>query len=540
MLRSTTVQIIILVAWVLLVWVSFWGQGLPSRMDVQLLFGDRTPWSGAKIVGLLGEDSGKVRGADVDANAIRATTQPVLLNGDDQSRAQIVRRYRLMSRLPDEFITLKALAEMNQRSGIDKLDPRLYQYGGLWIYPSGALVKLSTMMGVVRSPPAGVSTMEFYLDRPDQFGKFYVLLRAMSTAWGVLLLGCVWWIVNRATSSDWLATGTAMLTAVMPVVWAMAVEAKPHMAAATMTLLCVCLGATYVGSGRVKWLTLSALCAGAAAGLVLTGAMAMVVPLAAAMMRKESRVLRSLLGIVCGVALFVMTNPFVVYNAIAAPELLSSNIGNTRAMYHIGWQGVGRSIYYLYEGAGLVAFFALVVLVLWGVRKRAGETFGAELKLLIVVGMVTLVPYMLLSNGKSMEYVRFAIVPVVALCVVLAARFSPPRGARVMVVAAAASAIVIFFALADAMNNREKATSSWLSQRKSVSVYFEPAPWSMPAADIFEKQIWLLPRSMQSSGHVEFAIVPANLQYELGIDGYPREQVSWHFNQWIGQETKRE
>ena len=111
--------------------------GLPSRKVDPFLFGDHPTWTGAQIVNLLGEpaSAGGVSsiGADVDANPNKV--RPVLINGTDAQRAEILVRYRLYSYQPDEMITFRALRAIPASHG----DPKLYQYGGLWIYPVGAL-----------------------------------------------------------------------------------------------------------------------------------------------------------------------------------------------------------------------------------------------------------------------------------------------------------------------------------------------------------------------------------------------------------------
>ena len=63
-----------------------------------------------------------------------------MLNETDSQRAEIVRRYRLYSYQPDEMITFNALRQM--KPGAGQLDPKLYQYGGLWVYPVGAMLKV--------------------------------------------------------------------------------------------------------------------------------------------------------------------------------------------------------------------------------------------------------------------------------------------------------------------------------------------------------------------------------------------------------------
>src|SRR3954447_14144514 len=133
--------------------------GLPSRNADPFLFGDHPIWTGKEIAALAGDRSPQqALGADVDRNPIARSNEPVVLNATDQQRAEIVRRYRLYTYQPDEMITMMALGSMRPR--VRDFDPKLYQYGGLWIYPVGALIK-------VFANPKADST--YYIDHPEEF-----------------------------------------------------------------------------------------------------------------------------------------------------------------------------------------------------------------------------------------------------------------------------------------------------------------------------------------------------------------------------------
>src|SRR5208282_5742476 len=77
---------------------------------------------------------------------------------DQVNRARILRRYRLYSYQPDEMISFRALGKMHPANL--QFDPMLYQYGGLWIYPLGAIVKAASLVGFVTAS----SDPTFYLD----------------------------------------------------------------------------------------------------------------------------------------------------------------------------------------------------------------------------------------------------------------------------------------------------------------------------------------------------------------------------------------
>src|SRR4051794_3574592 len=98
-----------LLALALLVFTTGITWGLPSRKVDPYLFGSYPIWSGAEIEQLTTASTGAKwddpsRGADVDANPLPASTEPVWINATDANRAEIIRRYRLFTYQPDEMI----------------------------------------------------------------------------------------------------------------------------------------------------------------------------------------------------------------------------------------------------------------------------------------------------------------------------------------------------------------------------------------------------------------------------------------------------
>jgi len=168
--------------------------GLPSRKIDKYLFGDGEVWSGEKIYRLAKAEAkfDPARGADVDVDPLnKGGDEPIPLTATEEDVAKIYLRYRLYTYQPDEMITMMALAGM--RPSRLELDPRLYQYGGLFIYPAGALIKLCGLLGLIDVR----SDVVFYLDHPDEFGKFYVVARAYSAAWGLIGVIVVYAIARR-------------------------------------------------------------------------------------------------------------------------------------------------------------------------------------------------------------------------------------------------------------------------------------------------------------------------------------------------------
>ncbi len=346
--------------------------GLPSREADKYLFATSRPWTGEQILELLeaaqreGEApaepadarfqpaesrirTGSARaspsrplGADVDATPILDRSKPIVLNDTDAKRAAIVQRYRLMSGQPDEFIQFKALAEMAARPGIHKLDPRLYQYGGLWIYPVGALLYAGDMLGVVELK----SDRAYYLDHPEKFGRFYVVARCYSAAWGLVAVACVGWITHRVTRNRSVAALAACAFALLPVVMTAAQEAKPHLAGCALVLLTVIAATRFVETDKRRRMLLASVLAGAAPAMVLSMVWAVAVlpvmilswhgfPTRDRSATGWKPVPRLLVCLTIAFLTYAVTNPFVLYNALFAREAITSNLGNSTAMYGI-------------------------------------------------------------------------------------------------------------------------------------------------------------------------------------------------------------
>ena len=464
----------------LLVFLPGINWGLPSREADRFLFGDRTPWTGGEIIALAGGfEAADGKGADVDANPLdRAGGGPVVLNDTDAERAEIVRRYRLQSHQPDEFINFAAIAGMGQRRD---LDPRLYQYGGLWLYPVAGLLGVAQAVGYVRL----TGDLAFYLDDPAAFGRFYVVARLYSAAWGAAAAAAVFVLVRRLTRGGFAGFCGALAFALLPVVVTAAHEAKPHLAGAALVLWAVVKAGDYARRGRRRDALLAGLSCGAASSMVVSMVVGFALVLVMGWLRgardrvrsphaaacglggdglggdgetlgdatgARRRVVDAALALFAGGLLYALVNPFVVYHALFDRAPFASNLGNSTAMYGGGGIGAGvwDAVRILGLAVGLPMTGALVLAaVIWVVRLRsdkprhgvplvgAGVDAVAEPDqrhgapwlverderalgwLLAAAAVAVLCFFVPLAAGKPAEYARFGIVPVAAGVVAL-------------------------------------------------------------------------------------------------------------------------
>jgi hypothetical protein len=479
--------------------------GLPSRAIDPYLFGHEPPWSGEKILSLAGGWDEANVGADVDRNPIGKPSKPILLNQADPQRAEIIRRYRLFSNQPDEMITFRALSQM--QPGALKLDPKLYQYGGLWIYPVGAALKAASLAGLVDLR----SDLAFYLDHPEAFGRFYVVARIYTVLWGLVGVWAVFWIVRRMTGGLLFPATGSLCYILMPVVVNMAHEAKPHLPGAVLMLLAVIAATKFVDSGRTRWWVMTGVLCGAALGMVISSLIGFVIIPTMTLLRPDPWRRRAAVtmgaGLVGG-AVYVLTNPYVPINLITNYQLIQSNIGNSTAMY-----GVGSFGQFLFDGVRLmveglspplmIAGVAGVVMLVRHHRRGIGWLVAAP------AAVVTL-QFFALAAGKPAEYARFALLPDIALAIAAVAGLSlVPVRPRVQAAMACGLVLLVlpFGARYVASFVRDVGSSTRLQSAEDLRsipgpVYLiaEPAPYSAPPIDLFDRRLVLVPSVAAAPG----------------------------------------
>ena len=495
--------------------------GLPSRESDPILFGSKTPWTGQQIMDLAGAwDTTGNRGADIAMHPLDSSerNQPILLNDTDAKRAEIVRRYRLYSNQPDEMITFRSLSRM--KPGELDLDPRMYQYGGLWIYPIGLILKIASIAGLVTLRP----DLAFYLDHPEAFARFYLVARLYAAVWGMVGVAAVY-ALGREWTGEFLVGATAAgLYAAMPVAIDLAHEAKPHLPGAVLVMIAIWAAMRYARTGLTRWWMIAGASAGAAMGMVLTGYVAFAVLPVMALLRPMSW--KNRCGITAGatliaIAIFTISNPYLPYNLLLHRQVLHSNVGNYGTFYQPRFtiSGIVLAARLLIAGTSPVVatLGALCLIASIGFLPVRGW-------LLAVPAIIVLIQFVLLADGKSAEYARFALLPDIIAAVMTAALIArlkiKPRE-RVLAAAWFVGATLYFGLrydlnfIADGWPNstRRLAAQSIDSQQpgsSSIGVWAEPAPYCLPPIDLFHWRLFLLPRGSMSGEPGQIVVRPVD------------------------------
>lgn len=216
-------------------------------------------------VDLLGEDPGAIRQQVLTESRKSGSVVIAEPESGQTNLARTYRRYFLYSHHPDEMLTLMSLAQM--RPAKFDLNPHLFQYGGLFVYPIGGILFVANKLGAIRLSPR----MESYLEEPELFARLYIVGRLYGMALCLLTAQLVFQFARRLTD-DVSATAGALLFLSAPGVLVLGHEMKPHAGAALFVLLTmVSLFQVLAGKNR-GWLWVAAAAAGSAMAMVPTNA----------------------------------------------------------------------------------------------------------------------------------------------------------------------------------------------------------------------------------------------------------------------------
>jgi hypothetical protein len=389
-------------------------------------------------------------------------------------------------------------------------DPKLYQYGGLWVYPVGALIKLSL----------NPKTKEHYLNHPEQFGQFYVIARLYVVLWGLVGVWAVFRIAGGCGAGTIGAVGAALLYIFMPVVVNMSHEAKPHLPGAVLVLLAAMSAGKFVESGRSRWWVMTGILCGMSAAMVLTGATALLIPPIMVLLRPMALGRRAMIAataVAIGIVVYFAANPYVLLHLLGDSTILKSNLGNSKAMYEVARIGEGlvtamklmwESATPLVLGAGVIG---AILMLRRGAQPPVDSARGqrpAALRVAIAISIVLAVQFVALAAGKPAEYGRFALVPSIVLAVCAGAligrarirTFEKVESFALMVVLMLLPSFIYLYGFV-------RDSSAWprrmvwaeqlqLLERtgaRTLGVERDPAPYRLPPVNLFEWKIMKLP-----------------------------------------------
>ncbi|UCG32697.1 MAG: glycosyltransferase family 39 protein [Phycisphaerales bacterium] len=486
------------------------GWGLPSTANEPYLFGGEQPWTGETISQLADTDArfstSQAANIDVDAGPPAIAGSWENLTPSQQARADITVRYRLYSHHPDEMTVFQAIRAMDPTTR--DFDPKMYQYGGAFIYPVAALLKLVSYTPWLELR----SDVSYYLDNPEDFAPFFLVARGYVALF--MLLGILAaYKLGTALRDRTAGLMAALLFVFLPVVINMSHEAKPHLPAAVLAMWAVYAAIRYIQKPRGgAFIGMSVLC-GLAVGMVPAAAYVLVLILLAAFAppRSAGRVIWRLVGgTILAALVYLVCNPYVAINLFANPGLLRSNFENTSGMYAFGnpLEGLRNTLRLILEATSpVLAVAALLPLLSFGHRRT-----WPRLLMLAAPAVVVLLIMVVVGANKPGEFGRFGIY--VSLVLMLAVATEVARIVKRSGWAGILAALLFICTTgvcglrylqqfrADATNaNTRMAAAAYLADvlagrpEASVGVFANPAPYAVPPMDFTRVDVlrWRVP-----------------------------------------------
>ncbi|MBI4865115.1 MAG: hypothetical protein HY815_33380 [Candidatus Riflebacteria bacterium] len=227
---------------------------------------------------------------------------------DPVAHARVVRRFLTFSCDWDENTIVRALAFM--RPGQLDFNPRTFQYGGLAIYPVGALIRLAMTLGLL---PTRMDMPTFLAD-PEHPARLYLVGRLWMLVLTIVGLWAVWWAATQAHGPE-IGLLSGILFALATPVNAWLVLLKPHLPAVGFVALSYGFASRALILGRPGQLVPAALASACAASLSPPAGLSILLPLAATIVlgggvRVVAR--RGALAVAAAAALFCLFNPYYV------------------------------------------------------------------------------------------------------------------------------------------------------------------------------------------------------------------------------------
>jgi hypothetical protein len=231
---------------------------------------------------------------------------------------------------------------------------------------------------------------------------------------------------------------------------------------------------------------------------------------AAARRRGALQGLATAIGI--GVAIYAITNPYVIIHLLHDPRVLRSNLQNTSAMYGVRSAGgaVRNAAMLIIAGMSpVLAAGGMVGAIAMGVRiARKKESAGCAAAwrgagaMLAVVAVVMAIPFVALAAGKPGEYGRFALVPDAALAIAAVMAVDAFGGRGKLGLAMLLLVTTGLFGMnytAGFARDASPSSSRMLAAKymrglpgDRLAIAAEPAPYCLPPVDLFRWKLLLI------------------------------------------------
>ncbi|MCB4790792.1 MAG: glycosyltransferase family 39 protein [Elusimicrobia bacterium] len=321
----------------------------------------------------------------------------LLIPQADNFKANIMRPFFLRSFSGDEQMTIAALGTMHPKS-LD-FNPRLFQYGGVYIYGMGASLALAHIARLVTINP----DITFYFKNPDEMGKIFAFSRSLNALF-VLLTVIVLFLISIKYYNLNVAISAALLYILNPSVIFQAHILKPYILAALFSSLTIYYSLCILNdNSKPVYYWLSGLFTGLTIGTLVPYGIIIAAPIFAHFLsaRKFNRNL--IILIIFPFIVLLLTNPYWVLKfKDVCWELLSTRNVYSKKIFTIGF--LELLIHRLPWGFSYSIYIAGLAGMVYAAFSKKKENV-----LLLMTALTALIVFLYLvqNQGVAMHNSRF-------------------------------------------------------------------------------------------------------------------------------------
>lgn len=240
-------------------------------------------------------------------------TMDVFLDGETISVPREIinscRSYLLRSYGPDEHATLLALSKID----LKKLDfnPRLFGYGGMYLYPLGVTLKLSSLLRLAKI----TSDRVFYLLNPDEMGRLFIIGRLYGAFFAVMAVLVFYFVCLQIYKDKNFSFLFTLLFGICPALVIWAHYLKPYSFGLLWVVLVILSGLKFREKENVKWLLLAGFFAGLAFSSLLNYGYALFFLMLLMIFLKSNLLLKSkyaIYALLVFLITYLVCNPYAV------------------------------------------------------------------------------------------------------------------------------------------------------------------------------------------------------------------------------------
>ena len=335
----------------------------------------------------------------------------LFFDGDEKILSNFIRPYLLRSNHTDEQMTISALAGMHPRSF--DFNPRMFPYGGVYIYSMGAFLGISHVLGYIRIR----SDLNYYLKQPQEMGKIFTAGRFYNI---FFLVPCLVFLFLSANLNNSFRAGLFALIffAFSPALIFQVHIMKPYIMATFFGIMCIYFSQRLLTGGSLE-IILAGVSAGLSAGAMPVYGFIIIIPLIA-ILNERKALKRNMAYVIAAAGLtFIITNPYWIINISSVIR----EYAGTKTMYFSGHSLKSAAVIFTKQllinipsSFLIFTLFSLVYLLKFG--KRDDRVLSAG----IVISSL-LFAFILREQQVSPHISRFLLLHI-AMCSILCGRMA--------------------------------------------------------------------------------------------------------------------